>query len=367
MVSSKCQRLDRPVRPSVEASVASFCSASRCQLELAQQKPGERAGHGDQRRDQEADGPGVLPPLRVDVGGRLADADEDRQIADLAVGEQAVHAVGHGDGLEPAGAGLFRLPEHLRVLDALADDRFVERPAHQERAVGPRQRDVAVRAERHILEQLLEVGELHRAGDDAGERSVRVRQPLADTDEEGAGLPRGLRLADIEYRRFLGLVNPEIVAVAHVGGLHDRVARVVAQTPGLIEHQDRAEMARGRRMIEQHQLAQVGADAADLRMLQVVDHTLQRKVERLDVADDVGFDGRDHARGGVAGALERGAPRLDQDVRAHRAKAQRHKDDRSQNLEPVRMRLRPDARDVVIKHAVPLPRGDNAHRPCVRC
>ena len=125
-------------------------------------------------------------------------------------------------------------------------------------------------------------------------------------------------------------------------------------------------MARGRRMIEQHQLAEIGTDAVDLRVLQVVDHALQRKVERFDVADDVGFDRRDHAHRGVAGALERGAPRLDQDVRAHRAKAQRHKDDRSQNLEPVRMRLGPDTRDVVIEHAVPLPRGNKAHRPCVR-
>jgi hypothetical protein len=91
-------------------------------------------------------------------------------------------------------------------------------------------------------------------------------------------------------------------------------------------------------MIKQHKLAQLGADAIEIGLLQVGDDAFERQVERLDVVYEIGFDRGDEAGPGIAGPVPGCAPRLDQSVAADRAEAQNDRDDRRDH--PQRLRWR---------------------------
>ena len=98
-----------------------------------------------------------------------------------------------------------------------------------------------------------------------------------------------------------------------------------------------------------------------LPLAETGDDALQRQIERLDIANNVGLDRHRHAGRGVSGAFQNRTARFDQDMAAERAKRQGHQHHRCQHLEPVRMRLRPESRDVVLGHPVQFPLKGNMH------
>ena len=118
--------------------------------------------------------------------------------------------------------------------------------------------------------------------------------------EEGASVACGLRLTDIEYRRGRVFVSLEIIPVAEIERRGLGMAGIETQVTCRIEDQDRAEVPGRRRVVEQHPLAEFGADAIAAEELETVDDALQRKVESFHVADDVGLDRRHEAGADVA-------------------------------------------------------------------
>ena len=179
---------------------------------------------------------------------------------------------------------------HARhIAEVLADHVEVEWPAHDDGGILAQNGDGIVRAEIQAAEQLVKIGEADRARDHAEKAAVGAGDAPAQHDRIGAVMQH--RAADEQPGVGLVAMDLEIFLVAAI--FRNRIQRrgVDGQPSPGVEHLDRAEMLGGGGMIEQDQMADLFADALDLRHHHAARHRTQRQVEKLDVAADVGVDG----------------------------------------------------------------------------
>ena len=173
-------------------------------------------GNGTQQRDHEYDAEGIFVPPQKDVGGRLPDADDQRQVGDLAIDEQAPATVGNGSGIESAVAFARQFLEQLGAPQILSNKVAGLRPAHQRDAIAAQQCDAAVRTKRYFLEHVLEIRKPQACDDDAAERTVGFCDAAAQADHTVAAHAREYRTADIEPDVRVVLVRQEIIAVRQI-------------------------------------------------------------------------------------------------------------------------------------------------------
>jgi len=89
-----------------------------------------------------------------------------------------------------------------------------------------------------------------------------------------------------------------------------------------IEHLDRAEMLGGSGMVEQDQVEQRLADALHLGLDEMGRDIAQRQIVELDIAADVGIDGRRQIFQGPARQHLFGMPHVEEHAATHRRKRQ---------------------------------------------
>jgi hypothetical protein len=205
--------------------------------------------------------------------------------------------------------------------DAAADEVVALRPARQQGAVGVEECDAVVRTDGEGAEHLLEIGEPQASDDDAGERSVRMRESPAQGQHRQAGRLRDHRAADVKRGRVALAVKLEIVAVGAVRRLRIGVARVEAEMSALVDDEHAVELSGGRRPVEQQELAQLRRHLCELGAADILDDGLQRQVEALDVEEDVEFERRDEARCGITCTVPGGAAGIDEQYRTDRGEA----------------------------------------------
>ena len=134
----------------------------------------------------------------------------------------------------------------------------------------------------------MEVIEPDRHHRDAAERTVGSGDPAA---QGNAGRPgaqtRMIRIADVKADVRVIAMDGEVAPIGeiHIGRLvAHRIERDVALR---IENEDGAEIAGGGRAIEQRLMPQPRRRGHQLRVLDAVEHRLQRQSVQFDIALDV--------------------------------------------------------------------------------
>ena len=291
---------------------------------------------GEAQGEHGGDTDHLEPPVGVDaVDGEPHDHDEGQR-TDTSIMDETLDAVDDGHPLVlPFGGGGQTRREHPKFVEA-ADDRRIEGFAHQQHAVVAQQAQRGPGAELGFGEQLPEVRDVQRSHDHAGEFAVRPVEAPAHPDRDVAAVLRHVRPADVEADVVAIALDLEPVALGQVAGERIEYRGVDRDVPGGVEHLDRTEVGGGGRPVEQDQAAELGRRGHDGRVLQVVQHALDRQVEELDVARYVlGDDGG--KVGGLAGRVPvvRGANVAQQDADDRGDQGERDEQQRGQALHHV--------------------------------
>ncbi|NKA36175.1 hypothetical protein GO286_04186 [Ralstonia solanacearum] len=311
-------RLQRRVQRAARAQAGQAVGVGQpCQLLLGlhapAQLPGEQDRHADQHGIQQqhdpADPPGPLAPLRVDVVEGQPHREDQRIVADAPVAEQPLHAIdGPGDDQTARRCVLAHL-EGRAGGQVAADQVRVVRAAHQQRAVGADQRDGGVLAQAHAVEQPPEVVEPQRADHDAVEGAVRSVQALADADRRLDAVDAGHeRLAQVQADIRRLLLDLEVIAVADVDAPGRHRARVDDDVAGGVGDQQRAQILRVGRAVEQHQLPDRRRQRQDGRVPHAIDDRLHRQFVDFEVARNVPLQDQRDVVGGIARPCQRVHP-----------------------------------------------------------
>ena len=183
----------------------------------------------DQRREDRRDG--VVGALLggdggEDLLGRAADRDDQREILDGAVDDEAADAVDmRALAVEPAvGLGLEQ-PEHARGHDVAAGLLLHAAAGGADDAVGADHVDVAVGPDRDRVVELGEIGRVEARRDDAAEAAVGDLDAAGELDGRAMGVAADHRLGDEQDVVTRGGERAEMLAVADIDRVPARAAR----------------------------------------------------------------------------------------------------------------------------------------------
>ncbi|CAM2147732.1 hypothetical protein PT2222_10273 [Paraburkholderia tropica] len=300
---------------------AQFVLHAFAAAQLTREHQRERDQRRIEQRRQRADDPRAHAPFRIDVARRHRDAEHERIALHAPEREPAPHAVERPDAEKTARLDVLEPVKQRRIGEILADHRARVGAAHQQRAVGERERDHAVRADLHAAHQLTEIVEPHGADDHARERAVGLRKAAAQADGcVGGAVARNEGAAHVEPHVRCVALHDEVVAVRDVDLARRRSARVENHVAGLVRHENHAQMLRRGRAVEQHVLADIVGQFGDARIAERVDHGLQGQLVDLQIARRIALEQQRHVVRGGARARERVFAHLRHDPARHRRK-----------------------------------------------
>ena len=272
----------------------------------------------DQRQHDPADAKRLLAPERKDIVPGFRNHHNDRT-AVISPDKKPLDLVECAQTGKRSALLCEHLPDTGFVTQIPADVFDIEWGTHDHHAVTPENRDDVVRQEREPPQQIMEITQMQRAGDNALKRTILTGDPAAQHHRIRAMM--NIRKADEEADIGLLLMDPEILLGGTVLGFRIKRRGIVSKIAAGVEHLDRPEVFCRRGVVEQNKIENALADAFEVRFDDVIYDIAQRQIIELDVAADIGIDGCGEVLHGLESQRLLAAPHVQHDAAADSRKS----------------------------------------------
>ena len=227
----------------VASRTVDFCCALASAIGPAPGRPRDQAAERDQDQDDRRDEGGIAQNVAVPrlehLVLRQGRGNDQRLVGNAPVGDDPMNAVGDGDRFEMPRPRARERAEQRRARHMTPDILEDIRLARQERPVAAPKNDAAVRADVDLIEQALQLLDIHMRHDDEPGRGRSRRAVPGDAGQPSPAGPVAPGSADVKIEIRLVAVGPVDVEVDAVAGLAGIVEVEQDSAVGRVDELDR--------------------------------------------------------------------------------------------------------------------------------